>query len=70
MKLLKVTKIQKYLPLITEIYFREGLRLTIEQMEELVLENYDQFLIREKYFREYELNFKKKEKQYENSVGR
>ena len=46
--------------MIVEIYYREGIRLSVEQIQHLLLENYDQFLAREKSFYNYEYNYRKK----------
>lgn len=39
-----------------QVYFNQGIRLTPYEIQQLILENYDQFSIRESLFKQYELN--------------
>ena len=56
-KLVKMDKIHRYLRFFTEIYFHEGIRMTLYEIQQLILDNFDQFSIREQLFKDYELNY-------------
>ena len=45
-KLIKLTKIQKYMKVFLDVYFSLGIRLTPPEIQKLILQNYDQFSMR------------------------
>ena len=52
-RLVKIAKITRYMRIFVEVYFNEGIRLTPYEIQQLILDNYDQFSIREQLFKEY-----------------